>query len=879
MLSIIKKKMNQKIFGLNINRGIYNVINALILVILILPKVSENRIIKSGLYSITAKFKKSSSISQRILNCGNEDFYFHNDIFTYPEKIRINNGIKENYSNDDIYNLTEEENTVEYFWEDVIITNCAMIFYKCENIIEIDFSNFNTSNVNSTRQMFFGCINLKSLNLSNFDTSKVIYMIEMFYNCYSLTSLDLSNFNTSQVFHSYDSIRGGMFYMFYNCSSLVSLNLFNFQITFYIDNIFYKCESLSYINFGNATIENEYIISELNKISSPNLCIIINNEILNFFNSLNVAFNFFFQLYDPHDQNTETILNCSSLLEDLSTYYITNSETDLISNTYILDLLNSTGVEEIINTTNYVTELKNTYLENINTNSSLIIDSTYHLINSESNLIVNSNSIKNLNNYTFIKDKNELLKKIREYLLNGKFNININGEFYYKFKEDNMIIELSNTEKEKNKERNETAINFGNCEFILKNEYNISNNSYLYIFKIDIKEEGYKIPIIFYEVYFPFNDNNITQLDLKFCEKEKIELSIPVAIEEDLEKYNSTSDYYNDICSIATSKSGTDISIKDRRDEFTNNNMTLCEGNCKLIDYDYKTEKAKCSCHIKINIPFLSDDMLIIKNRDDLLKSFTNINNIVNINLMKCYAVVLRIKSLKDNYGSYIILFIILLYLICLILFYINNNFFLLKVQINFISNEVINSLKIIKNVILDKNVSNIINSINNKYKSKNSGTFEYLKPKFFSKKENTNFEFTDSELNELSYEKALKKDKRTYFQYYISLLRTKHLFIFCFFVQNDYNSQIIKRFLFFFFFSVYLSVNALFFNDDTMHKIYIDEGKFNFIFQLPQIIGSVIISVLINAIIKKLALTSNDIIELKKEKNIDKIKYNKKKY
>jgi surface protein len=246
------------------------------------------------LHSITAKFKKSSSITQRILNCGNKNFHFKDDIFTYPEKIRINNGIKENYNNDDTYNLAEEENIVEYFWEDVIITNCAMMFYKCENIIEIDFSNFNTSNVNSTRQMFFGCINLKSLNLSNFDTSKVIYMIEMFYNCYSLTSLDLSNFNTSQVFHSYDSIRGGMFYMFYNCSSLVSLNLFNFQITYYIDNIFYKCESLSYINFGNATIEKESIISELNKVSSPNLCIIINNETLKFFNSLNVSFNFFF---------------------------------------------------------------------------------------------------------------------------------------------------------------------------------------------------------------------------------------------------------------------------------------------------------------------------------------------------------------------------------------------------------------------------------------------------------------------------------------------------------------------------------------------------------------------------------------------------------
>ena len=748
--------------------------------------------------------------------------------------------------------------------------------------------------------------------------------------------MDLSNFDTSEAFYTYDSIRHGMYYMFYNCSSLAYLNLFNFKIleNFYIFNIFYKCNSLSYINFGNATIEKESIISELNKISSPNLCIIINNETLKFFNSLNVSFNFFIQLYDP---NIDMIFNCTSSLQDFSTNnIIINSETDLISNTYILNLLKSTGVEEIINTTNFVTELINTYLENIqnnfldstsieeiinttnfitelintyfeniNTNylnstnieeiinktnfvntylgniniiSSLIIDSTYYLKNSESNLIINSNSIKILNNYTLIKDKNELIKKIREDLLNGKFNININGEFYYIFKEDNIIIELTDTEKEKNKERNETAINLGNCEFVLKKEYNISNNSYLYIFKIDIKEEGYIIPIIFYEVYFPFNDNNMTQLDLKFCEEEKIEVSIPVSIEEDLEKYYSTSDYYNDICSTTTSKSGTDISIKDRRDEFINNNMSLCEGKCKLIDYDYKTEKAKCSCDIKRNIPILSDDILIIKNRDDLLKSFTDINNIVNINLMKCYYIVLTTKSLKNNYGSYIILFIILLYLICLILFYINNNFFLLKVQINFICYEVINSIKNIKNVILDKNVCNIINSINSKYKFKNSGTFEYLKPKFFSKKENTNFEYTDSELNELSYEKALKKDKRTYFQYYISLLRTKHLFIFCFFVQNDYNSQIIRRFLFFFFFSVYLSVNALFFNDDTMHKIYIDEGKFNFIFQLPQIIGSVIISVLINAIIKKLALTSNDIIELKKEKNIDKIKYNKKK-
>ena len=137
----------------------------------------------------------------------------------------------------------------------------------------------------------------------------------------------------------------------------------------------------------------------------------------------------------------------------------------------------------------------------------------------------------------------------------------------------------------------------------------------------------------------------------------------------------------------------------------------------------------------------------------------------------------------------------------------------------------------------------------------------------------NKNIEYTDLELNYSSYEEALMMDKRTYIQYYLSLLRTNHLVIFCFFPQNDYNSQIIKIFLFFFFFSVHFTVNALFFNDDTMHVIYKDEGKFNFIYQIPQIIYSALISGVINTIIKRLSLSSGDIIELKKEKNVEKIK------
>ena len=59
----------------------------------------------------------------------------------------------------------------------------------------------------------------------------------------------------------------------------------------------------------------------------------------------------------------------------------------------------------------------------------------------------------------------------------------------------------------------------------------------------------------------------------------------------------------------------------------------------------------------------------------------------------------------------------------------------------------------------------------------------------------------------------------------------------------NDYNSKIIKMFLFFFSFALDFTVNAIFFSDDTMHKIYEDKGKFDFLYQVPQIIYSTIIS------------------------------------
>ena len=121
--------------------------------------------------------------------------------------------------------------------------------------------------------------------------------------------------------------------------------------------------------------------------------------------------------------------------------------------------------------------------------------------------------------------------------------------------------------------------------------------------------------------------------------------------------------------------------------------------------------------------------------------------------------------------------------------------------------------------------------------------------------------------MNSLNYKDALEIDNRTFSQYYISLIRTKQLIIFTFYTKTDYNSRIIKINLFFFFLILYFAINAIFFNDSTMHQIYEDKGKFNFLYQIPQMFYSTMISAFIKFIIEKLSLTEKNILEIKQVK------------
>ena len=183
-----------------------------------------------------------------------------------------------------------------------------------------------------------------------------------------------------------------------------------------------------------------------------------------------------------------------------------------------------------------------------------------------------------------------------------------------------------------------------------------------------------------------------------------------------------------------------------------------------------------------------------------------------------------------------------------------------------------------INNVNNDSMKVNIINNRKSiKILTKNTKTYLMDQPKKKKKKSIFSYfkgnNFSDYELNELPYLKAVQYDKRTFLNYYWQLLRREHLIFFTFFSWGDYNIISIKLSKFIFAIVLDFAVNVVFFVDDSMHKIYLDYGKYNFISQIPQILYSTIASEALDVFLRYLALTEKDIYKIKKfEQNKDKI-------
>ena len=125
------------------------------------------------------------------------------------------------------------------------VTSMGCMFQKCEKLTSLNLANFNTSKVTNMSYMFNICYKLESINVSNFDTSKVTTMLQMFNKCYKLINLDVSNFDTSNV-----TI---MKHAFSECYLLTTIDVSNWDVSKVVNMqaMFNNCTSLISLDVSN----------------------------------------------------------------------------------------------------------------------------------------------------------------------------------------------------------------------------------------------------------------------------------------------------------------------------------------------------------------------------------------------------------------------------------------------------------------------------------------------------------------------------------------------------------------------------------------------------------------------------------------------------
>ena len=852
------------------------------------------------------------------------------------------------------------------------------MFSDCTLLTSLNLSNFDTSKVEQMNGMFSFCSSLTSLNLSNFDTSKVKQINNMFDGCTNLEYINMLNFNESCLSRSsdYSDIfnnvpknivlcinKDNILNIIYNkiidimcrredCSDDWKLN--QNKIIEGNDECFNNCSDLYPYEYNGQCISHcpNGDFNDENNITKCKCelvkCLTCPKVAYNIGLCTKCNDNYYPMENDP--SNLGEYFNCYN--ETPNGYYFDKNELLYKKCYYACETCEIKGNDEFhyclkcniefnfeINTSNYINCYENCnyyyYFDNNNnyhcTESSSCPPEYPHLIHNKNECVIEDeksieNFIDDIFNNTISEDLeredeinkyNKILEKIESLFTSDNYDLtDIDRGEDQIINAHKIQITFTNTENQKNNiKSNMSTIDLGECETLLRNYYNLTNKQTIYIKKLDITQDGMKAKKVEYNVYSKLSSKKLEKLNLTICENTKISINIPIEIEGNIDKFNTSSGYYNDICYATTSDDGTDISLKDRKQEYIDGDNIICQDDCEFSSYNSEIKKAKCECFAKeSNLSFT--DMII--NKMKLLDNIKDIRNLMNLKILICYKkLLLSLSSINHNIGCLIIICIIAIHIISIFVFYINQ---LKKIQkmieniifgisnINFIKqldktknkikfskrkrmlkrNNKINKNTFFENMKSHKGIknkkeklynhnffnnnlkktSNIITS-NNKNKKINFSELNNNKDKNIKKLKKI-IKYNTEEMNDLPYNLALNYDKRKYCQFYIALLSVKHNLIYSFYNYDDYNSRIIKIDLFFVGLTMDYAVNALFFNDETMHKIYIDKGLFNWDTQIPITIYSFLISNILNYPLSILGLSNDSIIAFKQNlKNI----------
>ena len=802
------------------------------------------------------------------------------------------------------------------------VTDMGYMFIYCSSLTSLNLSTFDTSLVINMNGMFWGCSSLSILDVSNFNTALVNDTLMMFYECKSLSYLNLSSFNTNNFVRAQG--------MFSGCESLVSLDFPNFNSDKINDmsNIFFNCKNLEYINLANSPYDTIIDISG----TAENIVICINNNAADVQQSIDNKGCGIIDCSDNWRQNQKIVIaddgtcvdNCMNLTENKYLYLnkcykeCPNGATG--TNNYFCEfpiettsiIINPITTENLIhisnsdisqdNNTDFSFNRSNTYIYNMIINEIIpnydiekgknkIIEGTdviFQVTTQKNELDTKNGQIENLYNLSMID------LSYCNVLLKNKYDINDNMSL--------IIFKIENMDK-KASERN-----------VQYEIYNPLNKSKLDLSICKTADINLFIPTQLSE------ETKIIRDDLK---------------KSNFDIFNKHDHFYNDICTPYTTLNKTDIILYDRKRVYLNNNDTICQSNCEFSNYSNDKEYLECLC--KVINEDIEPENKIKFNAKKIYQSFYEVLKYSNYEILKCYKLIFDINNFKTNKGTIVVLVFFSFYFCFLVITIFKGvsplneqlkkyNFFkkIKKNNLNennsmtksYISKSKSNASKLKikhkkynfppkkkklgkthrnnrRNYKINKiyNIKNNSNNnkeskIKNKNKIKNKISKKNLLYSFNNnsksiliykdnKKPKKGKKLTDFELNNLEYKEALIYDKRNFCKIYISKIRRKHIIFFTFCAWNDHNLFYIKLSKFFFLVCTDMTMNVFFFSDESMHKIFLSYGKYDFIQQIPQIIYSTIISNLMEVFLCYLTMTDTPFYEMKNKKNLNKNEIN----
>ena len=245
--------------------------------------------------------------------------------------------------------------------------------------------------------------------------------------------------------------------------------------------------------------------------------------------------------------------------------------------------------------------------------------------------------------------------------------------------ESNYTLQLTNTNNElltlNGSLLNDNAmsmVNLKGCESLLKESNNIPKEDPLIILKYEKSTNFAFEKNVQYEIYNPIT---FDKLNLDICNKNDIDIVIPMELNEDIEKlydslkeegynlFNEKDKFYSDICSPYTAQNGADVLLDDRFLYFYNKviNITTCPKDCKYSKFFFDTKTLSCQC--KAN-----NENIDIENMDKLngdLGYTPSLNGLKysSYKTMKCYKLVFNFNHFIKNAGSIIILVFLIAYI------------------------------------------------------------------------------------------------------------------------------------------------------------------------------------------------------------------------